>query len=175
MMTDDEKEDFFKCLESFGTLMNLTEDQKIALAQSKAKEAAAIRQDVKELVNRHGAVPPPWIYAENSHPMSIRWRMGGGEWHIMVFSQWWKQSQMDEADRIAYFKKWPPPPRWMEWMASAIWELKPWEHEGGFDYSPYFAKLQAAGFEGVSEFEADFNDEKWLRLEGDSEQAEELR
>lgn len=161
MTTDDENNELFKLMKSFQS--RLTDEDRAVFAKAAEIRAAIIKRNIEELVGRYGAVPPPWIYAENTHPMSIMWRMGGGESHIMVFGQWWKQSQMDEAERIAYFKKWPPPPRWMEWTAHAIWNLKPWEHEGTFDYAPYFAKLEAAGFEGVADFEADFNDDKWLR------------
>lgn len=169
MTTNFDNEDFLDRIQAYKD--SLTDEQKAAFAQAEEIRAAVIQRNIEKLVSQHDAVPPPWIYAENTHPMSIMWRMGGGEDHIMVFSQWWEQSGMDEAARIAYFKKWPPPPRWMEWMADAIWNLEPWESDGAFDYAPYFARLEAAGFEGVADFEADFNDEKWLRREGGEEPA----
>ena len=88
--------------------------------------------------------------------------MGSGESLIMLFGEWWQMEKKNEADRIAYFRKWPAPPRWMPWMADAIWGLKPWESEEEFDYQPYFKKLKELGFEGSEEYEKDLADEKWL-------------
>lgn len=119
---------------------------------------------VSALVKQYGAVPPPWVYAEDSHPFSIQWRMGDGETHVMVFGEWWEQQKLTEKERIEYFRKWPPPPRWTAWMAEVIWDLDPWkgEGEGEFDYSPYFKRLTDLGFEGVADYERDLDDEKWL-------------
>jgi hypothetical protein len=117
---------------------------------------------LRELKEKYGDVPPPWIYHRDSHPYSIGWRMGSGESLIMLFGEWWEMEKKNEADRIAYFRKWPAPPRWMPWMADAIWDLKPWESEGEFDYQPYFKKLKELGFEGTEEYEKDLADEKWL-------------
>lgn len=163
MANDDKYEDllnFFKFHQS-----NLTDEDKAAIAQAERERIVMLQRDIDELVSQHGAVPPPWFYVENSHPGDIMWRMGGGEWHIMVFWQWWEQSGMDEAARIAYFKKWPPPPRWMKWMSNAIWDLEPFRQ----DYAPYFAKLEAVGFEGVADFEKD--DENWFKRDKGEEPA----
>ena len=51
-------------------------------------------------------------------------------------------------------------------MADAIWDLEPWEHEGDFDYQPYFRKLDELGFAGASEYENDLGDEKSLEIGG---------
>lgn len=129
-------------------------------------EADWYKKKVNELLNQYGAVPPPWIYAENSHPYSMRWRMGDGETHCMVFNEWWEQVNKTEDERVEYFRRWPAPPRWMAWMADVIWNLEPWECDGEFDYTPYFKKLSELGFEGVNDYEKDLGDEKWLELEG---------
>ena len=42
-------------------------------------EAEWYKKRLAELIDQYGDVPPPWVYAENSHPYSIRWRMGDGE------------------------------------------------------------------------------------------------
>ena len=117
-----------------------------------------------ELVEAHGDVPPPWVYHEDSHPYSMRWRMGDGEALMMVFHEWWEMEKKDEAERITYFRKWPAPPRWMAWMADAIWDLEPWASEAEFDYQPYFQRLKELGFEGGERYEEDLADEKWLEI-----------
>src|SRR5436190_1963803 len=98
----------------------------------------------------YGAVPPPWVYAENSHPYSIRWRMGEGETLLLVFHEWWEQQHWSETERVTYFRQWPPP-RWIPWMADALWDLQPWEGEGEFDHAPHFARIRELGFSGVDE------------------------
>jgi hypothetical protein len=114
---------------------------------------------------KYGAVPPPWVYAETSHPYSIRWRMGEGETLIMVFQEWWEQQAFSEEERLAYFRKWPPPPRWISWMADAIWDLEPPEDDDDIDYVPYYHRLAQLGFTGIEDIERDLDDPKWLELE----------
>ncbi len=116
---------------------------------------------VKTLTSQYGDVPPPWVMYPTTHPYSICWRMGGGETHIMILWEWLAQQNWQEQERIAYLKKYMPPPRWLQWAADFLWGLKPWETEEQFDYSSYFKKLETLGFEGVSSFEEDFNNEKW--------------
>lgn len=119
------------------------------------------KEMVSELEEQFGSVPPPWVYSEGSPPYSIQWRMGGGETLIMVFSEWWEQENKSENERIEYFHRWPAPPRWLPWMADAIWDLEPWESEEEFDYQPYFKKLTELGFEGAEDYEKDMEDERW--------------
>lgn len=103
---------------------------------------------VAEMLAQYGDIPPPWIYADNSHPFSMGWRMGSGETHIMVFWDWWKKQAKPFEERIAYFRKWPAPPRWCGWMAVAIWDFEASEEDGeAFDYSKYLEQLRALGFE----------------------------
>ena len=102
---------------------------------------------------QYGEVPPPWIHAKNSHPYSIRWRMGEGETLMMVFYEWWEEQKWSEAERVAYFRKWPPPPRWIPWMADRIWDLQSWESAGQFDYARYYPRLKQFGFQGVEDIE----------------------
>lgn len=117
---------------------------------------------VDAMITKYGDIPPPWIYADNSHPYSIGWRMGDGETHIMVFWTWWKQQAKSVDERIAYFRKWPAPPRWCGWMAEAIWDFEPSESEGlEFDYSKYFQQLEALGFVGTEKYEEDLANENY--------------
>ncbi len=77
----------------------------------------------------HGAVRPPWAYA-NEHPFDICWRMGGGESHVMAFSAWWDRDERMLDERIAFIRRWSPPPFWFPWSAQLIWpELAPADDE----------------------------------------------
>lgn len=118
------------------------------------------KTELSKYLIKYNDVPPPWIYVVNSHPYSIQWRMGGGEMHLMMFGAWCDENLLSEADKIIYFKKYPPPPRWLGWMADVIWDLEPMDDE--FDYSKYFERLKAYGFEGTEKYLEDLSDEKWL-------------
>jgi hypothetical protein len=120
------------------------------------------QSEVRKFQAEYGAVPPPWVIFQDEHPYSICWRMGAGQSHVMMWSAWWEGQNYDEAQRIAYFQKWPPPPCWLEWMIDAIWDLRPWESEDDFDYTPYFARVESLGFGSKEDFESDMNDPKWL-------------
>jgi hypothetical protein len=129
-------------------------------------EAEWIEKEIAEFIEAYGAVPPPWFMFPDTHPYDIGWRMGAGESHVMVFSTWWEQKKndFDEAQRIEYFRRWPPPPRWLPWMIDVIWDLDPLEMEDpeAFNYSPYFARTEALGFGTQAEYEQDINDPRWL-------------
>jgi len=116
----------------------------------------------KRLINQYGDVPPPWIYEPRAHPSSICWRMGGGESHVMILWEWMDQQNKNKEERIAYLKKYPPPPMWMKWAAQFIWNLGDESWKLDFDYQPYFIQLKELDFEGVDDFEKDFNDDKWI-------------
>ncbi len=81
----------------------------------------------------------------------------------MVFGEWWDQQNKPEEERIAYFRKWPAPPRWLAWLVHVLWDLEPGESEEAFDYQPYFTRLTELGFAGVADYETDLGDEKWVR------------
>lgn len=114
----------------------------------------------KELIEQYGDVPPPWIYEPSAHPYSICWRMGGGESHIMILGEWIDQQDFSEEERIKYCLKYNPPPAWLRWVSRFIWNLKD-SYASNFDFDPYFEKLKALGFQGVDNFEEDFNSDKW--------------
>ncbi len=95
--------------------------------------------------------------------------MGDGETLIMVFGEW-RESEAKHFDaRIEYFRKWPPPPRWLPWVADFLWDLEPWEAADEFDYKPFFLKLAELGFPGEDDYDHDLNDEKWNKAECDSD------
>lgn len=137
-----------------------------------------IETKITELVAQHGTVPPPYIKHPDVHPLEIFWRMGAGEGYIMVFGDWWERqmAEMNETQRIEYFRQFPPPPVWLTWMIDLLWapvddeevqlELDPNEA----DYSSYFARTEALGLGSEveckrawdlfnKEMEAEFGDE----------------
>ncbi|MCG8366997.1 MAG: hypothetical protein MJA27_27145 [Pseudanabaenales cyanobacterium] len=129
-------------------------------------ESEWITNRIAELVSEHGAVPPPWFMFPDTHPYDICWRMGAGEFHVMVFHAWWEEQKQnyDEAQRIEYFRKWLPPPRWLTWMIDVIWDINLSEVDNPeeYDYSSYFARTEELGFGTQAEFERDMDDPTWL-------------
>lgn len=130
-------------------------------------ESEWIETQIAQLVESYSSVPPPWFMFSDMHPYDIGWRMGAGESHLMVFHVWWEQEKkkLDEAQRIEYFRLWPPPPRWLTWMIDVIWDLDPFEMEDPeeFDYTPYFARTEMLGFGNQAEYEKDIDDPQWLQ------------
>lgn len=113
--------------------------------------APSIEAKITELVAQHGTVPPPYFTFPDKHPFDIFWRMGAGEDHIMVFGAWWERQKdgMDEAQRIEYFRKFPPPPVWLTWMIELIWVPEDEEFEldpNEADRSSYFKRTEELGF-----------------------------
>ncbi len=124
------------------------------------KNSLFYKEEVKKYLAKYGDVPPPWIFAPNSHPYHIQWRMGAGESHIMILSTWYEENFSTEKEKIDYFRKYPAPPRWLACLADWVWDLEVMEED--FDYSPYFNKLKEYGFEGTDKYLEDLSDEKWL-------------
>lgn len=129
-----------------------------------------IENRIAELVAEHGSVPPPWFMFPNTHPYDICWRMGAGESHVIVFGTWWDRQRhlLAEPERIALFRRWSPPPRWLVWTMEAIWDLDldiEGSDEDAIDASPYFARMEALGFATEAEFRRDFDDPRWLGKE----------
>jgi hypothetical protein len=79
-----------------------------------------LAQHVAQELKEHGFVRPPWQYMDE-HPYSLGWRMGGGEWHLMMFWDWWESLELDESSRIAWVRRWKPTPCWYPWSARLIW------------------------------------------------------
>jgi hypothetical protein len=129
-------------------------------------ESAWLDARIAELLAEHGAVPPPWILFPDTHPYDICWRMGAGESHVMVFGAWWEREMapLAEPERIAYFRRWPPPPRWLTWMMDALWRLACEDiddpHSSACD--PYFARAEGLGFGTRAAFLRDLDDPQWL-------------
>jgi hypothetical protein len=69
-----------------------------------------MKEKIGSLVAEYGTVPPPWVVYD-AHPYSICWRMDGGESHRRLWWEWWPRQGFTEDQKIAYFRRWPPPPR----------------------------------------------------------------
>ncbi len=110
----------------------------------------------KAFIEKYGDIPPPWVYAPDLHPYSIGWRMGGGESHIMVLSEWLDHQKMDFNQRLQYLKKYPAPPRWYEWIVDFLWDIYISEMEPS-EKAEHFKKLEELGFENTADFEKDMN------------------
>ena len=84
---------------------------------------------------------------------------------MMVFHEWWESDMSDLDSIVAYLLKWPPPPRWMAWMARALLELDVWADDlsgSDFDYSKHFDQLSRLGFVGVDDYLRDLGDDTRL-------------
>ncbi|MBE9221582.1 hypothetical protein IQ215_02625 [Cyanobacterium stanieri LEGE 03274] len=124
-------------------------------------ESEYYQKEVNQYLKEYGEVPPPWVIFTNTHPYSMFWRMGYGEDFLTIYYHWFEENIKTFEEKIAYFKRYSPPPRWLENVVSAVWDIEPWNDEN-FDYSPYFEKLKSYGFKDVDKFEEDLNNEKWL-------------
>lgn len=116
---------------------------------------------VKNYVEEYDDVPPPWVLFPTSHPVSIGFRMGTGETHIMILSEWLEEEKLSQEERILYCKKYNPPARWLDWVANFIWEYELTDDELFFQNSIYPQKLKELGFTKVEEFQEDYENEKW--------------
>lgn len=117
--------------------------------------------EIKKYVSESGEVLPHWIYRPNSHPYSIGWRMGSGESFNDVFYTWFEENLITEENRIEYFLKHSPPPRWLAMVIDNIWNLEGW-NDPEFDYAPYLEKLKNLGFQGTADYNTDLEDPRWL-------------
>jgi hypothetical protein len=121
-----------------------------------------LRHRIAELTAQYGTVPPPWVVFDE-HPVSICWRMGGGESHMMLWREWWPEQPLSIEERIAYFRRWPPPHCWLPFLIQAVWGADVYEHEvEGGNTSPFYAYTELLGFGSHDDHIQDFNDPEWL-------------
>ncbi|MDO4262606.1 MAG: hypothetical protein Q4C67_00230 [Deinococcus sp.] len=73
---------------------------------------AAIRERISAEVAQHGDVPPPWAAYPTFGPHSMGWRMGDGEVYSAAWSAWADSLDWDEAQRLAYLRRYPAAPEW---------------------------------------------------------------
>jgi hypothetical protein len=121
-----------------------------------------VQEKMDSLVAEHGAVPPPWVI-HDEHPYSICWRMGGGEDHLDVWREWWPRQRFTEDQKIAYFRRWPPPHCWLPFLIGAVWDVNyTLDEETDPILVPYFERTAALGFGSQQDYERDLEDPKWL-------------
>lgn len=87
--------------------------------------------------------------------------MGAGESFNDVFYTWFEQNLSFEQQRIYYFRKYSPPPRWLAMVIDNIWDMEGW-NDPDFDYTPYLEKLKELGFKNTEKYDDDLSNEKWL-------------
>lgn len=76
----------------------------------------------------------------------------------MLWGQWWDSQHWDEAQRLAYFRTFPPPPRWLPWMGDAVWGS---DSDDELEEDAVLERLEGLGFGSRAEFLADWEDERW--------------
>jgi hypothetical protein len=119
-----------------------------------------MHEEIANLVEAHGTVPPPWIvYCE--HPHSMRWRMGYGESHKMLWWDWWERQEFTEVQKIEYFRRWPPPHCWLAFLIEAVWGIDTFDER--VDLAPFFEHASKLGFGNQLDYERDLEDPKWLQ------------
>jgi len=116
---------------------------------------------VEKYTAEYGDVPPHWKIFPNTHPYSIGWRMGAGETFAMVFTNWFEDTFKEEEEKIRFFFKYSPPPRWLVIMASYVWDIE-LELKDDLTKSNYLNKLEEIGFSGTKEYFKDLEDPKWV-------------
>ena len=112
------------------------------------------QRDVDALVTRYGAMPPPWV-VHDEHPADGFWRQGGGEDLKSLWLDWWQRQGFGEDERVAYFRRWPVPARWLAFVIDAVWGV--WVLGDGAASAAYFERTAALGFGGLAEFERDWS------------------
>jgi hypothetical protein len=121
------------------------------------------QERVTALTTAHGGtIPPPFWAIKNVLPMSICWRMGGGEDYSHLWWKWWSLQRFTEEEKIAFFRQWPPPHAWLEWMVEAVWgDLPVFSVERTAAAAPFFERTAALGFGSKKDYETDLDDPKW--------------
>src|SRR6266540_4386494 len=114
-------------------------------------------EEIDQLVAEHGTVPPPWVVYDE-HPYSIGWRMGDGEGLRMLWWLWWPQQGYSEEEKIAYFRKWPPPHCWLAFLIEAIWGVDTYAERDKLGL--FFERTTRLGFGSQREYEQDLADPK---------------
>lgn len=120
-------------------------------------------------VAEHGTIRPPWVAfpGPDHHPLSIGWRMGGGESHLDAWRLWAEDhfDRWDEPERIAYFKRWGVQPRWLSWVGQAVWDVSDAdrrayytaETEAELAAAWWVKNAETAGLGTAAEYARDFN------------------
>jgi hypothetical protein len=76
---------------------------------------------------------------------------------------WWRQQSFPQDQKIDYFRRWPPPHRWLAFLIEAVWGIATFEEQE--KSSTYFDRTAELGFGSRQDYERDLNDPKWLERE----------
>lgn len=71
----------------------------------------------------------------------------------------WEQQGFSEEQKVAYFRRWPPPHCWREFLIEVVWGVDTFEERDNL--LPYFERTAALGFGGQQECERAVDDHKW--------------
>ena len=74
----------------------------------------------------------------------------------MLWGKWWQSQAWGEAQRLAYFRSFPLPPRWLPWTGDVIWG-----YDDETDEDAVLERLEGLGFGSRAEFLADWEEERW--------------
>lgn len=101
-------------------------------------------------VHTHGEVRLPWVAFPGLHPLDIRWRMGAGEWHLMLFSAF-DEGRTREQRRAQILAAGLVPADWAWWVAGHL-ELLP-DERGPYEvpFEEIVAALASAEVEVTGE------------------------
>jgi hypothetical protein len=130
-----------------------------ARAVAMAERKAILEQAIAEARDNNGA--PPWARYPEIPVGSIGWRMGHGEWWLVLWDEWLSRQPTDRAWRSAYLQRHAPAPR--RWAGTAYQVLAvEVEDEDEID-DELMAQLDALGVVGD-----DVAMGAWKRLHGAS-------
>jgi hypothetical protein len=92
-----------------------------------------------ELQNRD-SLPPPWKKYPDMERFSSFWRMGDGEWYLMMWFRWTEKFNQDQM--LDYFRlNQPIPVSWLDWVSAFMIEgADLWE-----DPEPGIRRLEELG------------------------------
>jgi len=103
-------------------------------------------------ISKYGTVPPPWVIFPDFHPQNVFWRGGTGKRFLMTWEAFWARQDLNQQQRLTYFRQFPPPAKWLGWVVDAVWsppvsgqELEPLQVS-------YSQQLQALGFESWADY-----------------------
>jgi hypothetical protein len=116
--------------------------------------------EADRLAGVYGTVPPPWV-VHDEHPYDHRSRSEGLSFHINVFWAWWWAQKFTEDERIAYFRRWPPPPCWLAFLIQAVWLGDPFDAEAQANSAQYFERTRDLGFGSRQDYERVVDESMW--------------
>ena len=72
----------------------------------------------KDELDNEGNMFPPWDVFPEIPFGSLGWRMGGGEFYMIRFNEWF--SKLDKSKKEKYINKYPKPESWKSFYSYNI-------------------------------------------------------